>query len=413
MYIPELNGELEIEQIENDTCYFVHQASGDFRLRVNEQTRQLLLLINGQRNLQDLTYALNRQNKSAEISVQQVMKLIKETLQPCGIIKPGEEETLIRSRNTYLNLRMNLLPSNVVSHISFLFRSLINKHIWLVLGLLVFALTLFYSLGITTSGLKNFAEPLSLFYYILFSILSSLLHELGHATACKHFNIKPGAIGFGFYLISPVFYADVSNAWKLGHTKRIVINVAGMYFQLLLSMIMLVLYSLFKNEWLLYASFANTLATLPNLNPFVRYDGYWILSDSLGIPNLMEKAKNKFEDTWNWIKNRNRIFLLKPLQNKTDVFLFLYFFASRISILLFLLSAIFLSKYPVLDFPSRVLNVISESIIKNTFPGFDFFRKFLFDNVLSILFWFFLFRWLKKLIIKNKEAGHSTVYKPA
>jgi putative peptide zinc metalloprotease protein len=60
--------------------------------------------------------------------------------------------------------------------------------------------------------------------------------------------MKAGSIGFGFYLLIPVFYADVSNAWSLSPGKRIIINIAGMYFQLLLSCLLVLIYFITANE---------------------------------------------------------------------------------------------------------------------------------------------------------------------
>lgn len=69
---------------------------------------------------------------------------------------------------------------------------------------------------------------------LLLLLLSSFVHEIGHASACRHFGVKHGGIGFGLYLTFPVFYTDVSEIWKLKRTERIVVNMAGVYFQLIL-----------------------------------------------------------------------------------------------------------------------------------------------------------------------------------
>ena len=59
----------------------------------------------------------------------------------------------------------------------------------------------------------------------MFFIFSSLIHELGHASACHYFQIPHGNIGFGLYLNIPVFYTDVSQAWKLTRRERFLINI--------------------------------------------------------------------------------------------------------------------------------------------------------------------------------------------
>ncbi|PVV61183.1 hypothetical protein DD829_03175, partial [Chryseobacterium sp. HMWF035] len=78
-------------------------------------------------------------------------------------------------------------------------------------------------------------------YLFLFVIL--IIHELGHVTATQFFKQKTYSIGFGLYLIFPVFYADVTNIWALSKYKRIVVNLAGIFFQSILGVLLFCCYS--------------------------------------------------------------------------------------------------------------------------------------------------------------------------
>jgi putative peptide zinc metalloprotease protein len=125
---------------------------------------------------------------------------------------------------------------------------------------------------------------------IILFLCSTLIHEIGHAAACKYFNMSHGNIGFAIYLIIPVFYTDVSNAWKLPRNNRILINFAGIYFQLILLIPFFLVYYYTNNSLVKYFLFISNINFLITLNPIVKFDGYWILSDMLGIPNLREKT---------------------------------------------------------------------------------------------------------------------------
>lgn len=131
--------------------------------------------------------------------------------------------------------------------------------------------------------------------YFLF-ILIILFHELGHASASYKYGIKPKEIGAGLYFIFPVLYTNVTNIWSLNVKNRIKVNLGGIYFQLIINMILITLLYLkvlnTLNAIFLILITTNTLSILVSFNPFFRYDGYWIFSDYFSIPNLREKSTN-------------------------------------------------------------------------------------------------------------------------
>ena len=98
-------------------------------------------------------------------------------------------------------------------------------------------------------------------------------------------------MGIGLYLYFPVFYADVSSIWRLKKQERMVVNLGGIYFQLFL-LLPLTLLNIYQFNFVLtIAIFFNYLSILYNLNPIFKFDGYWIVSDWLGIPNLRDRSK--------------------------------------------------------------------------------------------------------------------------
>lgn len=122
-------------------------------------------------------------------------------------------------------------------------------------------------------------------------LLSSFFHELGHASGCKYFKIKHGGIGFGLYLNFPVLYTDVTEIWKLERHQRYIVNIAGVYFQSFGLFTLLITYILTDNEIIKYLILIMNFGFLITLNPFFKFDGYWIASDLLGVPNLRSRSK--------------------------------------------------------------------------------------------------------------------------
>lgn len=128
----------------------------------------------------------------------------------------------------------------------------------------------------------------------VFMLTSSFFHELGHASACKYFGVRHGGVGFGLYLTFPVLYTDVTEIWKLNRRQRCVVNLAGVYFQSYWLILLLVAFFMTGDDILRYLILIMNLGFLMTLNPFFKFDGYWIASDLLGVPNLRQRSIELF-----------------------------------------------------------------------------------------------------------------------
>ena len=102
----------------------------------------------------------------------------------------------------------------------------------------------------------------------------------------------------------PVFYSDVTNAWLLCPSKRLVVNIAGVYFQLLIIIPILILHLIYPNEFFRYMIIALNINFLFTLNPFFKFDGYWIVSDALGVANLRSKTQEILIYFWGKIRRQ-------------------------------------------------------------------------------------------------------------
>ncbi|WP_236250676.1 HlyD family efflux transporter periplasmic adaptor subunit [Chromobacterium phragmitis] len=126
--------------------------------------------------------------------------------------------------------------------------------------------------------------------------LAKMSHELGHALTARHFGCRVPAMGVAFLVMVPVLYTDTNDAWKLpSRRQRLLIGAAGMLTELVLAALATLAWCLLPGGPLRAGSFllATTtwLATLAvNSSPFMRFDGYFLLSDWLGVPNLHARA---------------------------------------------------------------------------------------------------------------------------
>ncbi|MFN1217466.1 hypothetical protein ACKW6Q_10910 [Chryseobacterium kwangjuense] len=199
----------------------------------------------------------------------------------------------------YIYLKFKLFGKNVIDKLSAPLLILFNRYLFPVLVLVsliasVLLAYVMYTDGVWTieSSLKHSLTGIVLIYLGFAAI--GLFHELGHATSSRFYGKPSEEIGFGFYLIFPVFYTDVTKIWNLGKNKRVMVNLAGIYFQLLINLIFYVLYISISNvEAKIAIKFfflSNIILLVYSLNPFLRNDGYWVYSDFFGIPNLMSEA---------------------------------------------------------------------------------------------------------------------------
>ena len=126
--------------------------------------------------------------------------------------------------------------------------------------------------------------------------LTKLIHELAHAIACRYFGADCRQVGIMLLFGFPVLYCDVSDAWLLRKRwQRITVSAAGMGAELMLAALATLLWfwtdaSMLRDVCVTVMVVCSISTVLVNGNPLLRYDGYYILSDLVGIPNLSTRA---------------------------------------------------------------------------------------------------------------------------
>jgi putative peptide zinc metalloprotease protein len=130
-------------------------------------------------------------------------------------------------------------------------------------------------------------------FFLFYSVIvgSMLIHELGHASACRHYKCPHGSIGFGLYIIFPGFYTDVTKAWRLPRLRRTVVNLGGLYFQCIVIVCVGGYAWLYGSQFWLRVVWITNFMMLHTLNPVLKQDGYWVLSDLSGLRNLHKQVR--------------------------------------------------------------------------------------------------------------------------
>ena len=137
-------------------------------------------------------------------------------------------------------------------------------------------------------------EGMLLFAAAIF--IAKVVHELGHAYTAKRYGIRIPTMGIALLVLWPVLYTDTSEAWKLpDRRQRLAIAAAGMAAELALAGMATLLWSFLPDGPMRAAIFmiATTswvITLFINLNPFLRFDGYYLLSDFLEVQNLQDRS---------------------------------------------------------------------------------------------------------------------------
>ena len=199
----------------------------------------------------------------------------------------------------YLFIRIPL-----VRPAAFLARTLpIAQRIWSPAGItLLAALALLGLLLVTrewdtfTGSFRGLLTPQGLAAWGAALLAVKAAHELGHAYTATRYGCRVPAMGVSLLVMVPVLYTDTSAAWRLrSRRQRMTIDAAGLYAEFSVAAVALFAWSFLPDGAVRTGAFVlatTSLATsvLVNASPFMRFDGYYILSDLLGIPNLAPRA---------------------------------------------------------------------------------------------------------------------------
>ncbi|MGZ0170165.1 MAG: hypothetical protein ACKVHE_11460 [Planctomycetales bacterium] len=294
--------------------------------RLQQEQYHVLNLLDGERSLEQLREEMLKIMPTVRLQLSDIQHLITDlhekslvssnrSGQGASLIKKQRDEKKKKFFNTLKSLLYLRLPGwdpeSTLKVIYPFFRwmfSPIGVFLWAAIVITSWAM-LAVQFETFRTELPKFQQffgwPNLLYLWITLSA-SKIIHEFGHGLSCKHFGGECHEMGIMLLVFSPCLYCDVSDSWMLrSKWPRIMIGAAGMYIEILLSAFAIFIWR-YTDQGLLHnlalnIFFVTTITTVIfNANPLMRFDGYYMMSDFLEIPNLRPKADKLLRESFAW-----------------------------------------------------------------------------------------------------------------
>ena len=310
----ELIGEYEESGFE-DPPSIVRRRDGQV-VQLTDLLYLTLQAVDGRRDHDAIAAEVSRQ-LGRNATADNIRFLLDEKLRPLGLLKGldgGEPE--VAKANPLLALRWRLVLSSerVTNRVTAPFAQLFRRPVVLVVVLAFVAVSgwVLLARGIAQGTREALYSPELLLLIFVLTVLSAGFHEFGHAAACRYGGARPGVMGAGVYLVWPAFYTDVTDAYRLGRAGRLRTDLGGLYFNALFLLGVFGVWAATGTEAFLLAVPLQLLQMVHQLLPVVRMDGYYILSDLTGVPDLFARIKPTLRSAVPGSETEAQAAVLKP-----------------------------------------------------------------------------------------------------
>ncbi|MBW4906726.1 hypothetical protein KZY66_05385 [Prevotella salivae] len=295
--------------LRNYDYHIIQRQKDEYILCYQEEYYQVgslvyLILLYGKKSnsLEEIISHLHRD----DLTIAKLKNIIDASIIPTFHVDETSKKKNEESKKNYW-CRYEIASTGKIHWLITWLKPLFGQPFSYILGLSIFLNIILYAFlpkVSLDSRTYNIIVDIVAVYVIYLMIL--FFHEFGHIAAALKAGLKERCVNFAMYYVFPVLYVKLDDTWTIDLKSRTKINLAGIMIQLLLNLPILGLILIFKGNQvltqILYISFLMNIATIVfNLIPFMKFDGYWILSDLLNIPNLIQESNN-------WLKS----FFVKP-----------------------------------------------------------------------------------------------------
>lgn len=230
------------------------------------------------------------------VTAADVRTLVDRHLRPLGLVAgPDGSAPGLKRSDPLLGLKPRVAITDpattrrLTDPFRFLFRPVVVLPV--VATFLAVVIWVFFERGLGASAYEAFERPHLLVLVFVVSVISGGLHEFGHAAANRYSGGVPGVMGAGFYLVWPAFYTDVTDSYRLDRAGRIRTDLGGLYFNAMVVALTYAWWWATGWEALLLLVATQILQMVTQLLPLLRFDGYHVLADLAGVPDLYHRIR--------------------------------------------------------------------------------------------------------------------------
>jgi len=264
--------------------------------RADGQTVQLTSLLDAVLSAVDGTASVEevaarvRERTGRPVSGDNVEVLLERLREQGLVVQADGSEPVLRRTNPLLGLSLRVQVSDpertrrLTAPFARLFHPVLVVAVLAVFGWACWWLLVTKGLASATS--EAFGRPGLLLALLALTVLSAGFHEFGHAAAARRGGATPGVMGAGLYLVWPAFYTDVTDTYRLGRRARVVTDLGGLYFNAIVVVASVGAWWVTRVDAVLLLVVAQVLQMVRQLLPLVRFDGYHVLADLTGVPDL-------------------------------------------------------------------------------------------------------------------------------
>ena len=322
---PPLREELKIRKIiqRGEVTHVIKEPDKQTYYRFDEAQFFMLGLFDGVREPDQLVTLFNQTNGEYEydeealndlISSVKDFRLLRRTKEEQRValvekLKDQRQGRFLQAKGSLLNMRFHLHDPNAF------FDRILGRlqWIWSPSGVKISFFLIALSLVMITVQIDRFVADFERIFFFsqqggwnvlniwLVALGAIAFHEIGHGLTCKHFGGDVDDMGFLVLAFQPCLYCNVNDAWLFENNRhKIYVALAGVWVELVLAAFAVFIWTVIDVDNLLgrvafiMATVATASSLFLNLNPLMKFDGYYILSDILEIPNLRQNALDWF-----------------------------------------------------------------------------------------------------------------------
>lgn len=287
-------------------CWYSIKTPGNRFIRIGQKEYLVACCLNGKRNSEQVLQALKILDSNLTITESEVLE-ITGWLAQAGVLATTTSNPRSSKQSSNFNpfsFRQTIFAGKTVESIGHFFAFSVTRQflitsvlLWLVAGIIVIH---------DWQNVWGYSQKLfvadSIVWWIFAWALLKLFHEVGHAAFAVKYKCSINSAGLSWIFFAPVPFVDLTNLWlNPNRWQRSICCLGGIIFELTLSSLAILLFATNSNETVRYfcclVFTLGTVSTLAiNANPFMKFDGYHLLSELLSWPNLYSDAQTALKN---------------------------------------------------------------------------------------------------------------------